>query len=185
MGTAAITTLLKERGLCSLENQILGPSFSRQWQDLTIPYSACHWLHFLIFFGQSMYAYAMTVSLVYGTAAYISVGCLVALVLSDRPRLTVFAAFAATAVVAATRTAGWLSTRQHYPDIGNALVLSLWLIAAILLLRRPTALKIGTLVFLTFAVLLFRRHLLFAWGAAGLGTRLRGSHQVLGRSAVK
>jgi hypothetical protein len=120
-------------------------------------------------FGKSWYAYGMAIALIYGTAATLAVSAITAVLLAGYRPLMVYLAFASTALVAVTRTAGWYSTIYYYPDIGDAFVLSLWLIGAILLLRQPTWQRTSVLVLLTVAVILFRRHLLFAWGVIGIG----------------
>jgi len=126
----------------------------------------------LMVFGESYYTYGMAVALIYGTAASLAVGGIaVALLAGYRPSI-ILLTFAATAFVAVTRSAGWYSTIFYYPDIGNAFVLAIWLIGALLLLRRPTWRRTGVLVLLTVAVLLFRRALLFAWGDVGIGLTL-------------
>jgi len=120
-------------------------------------------------FGKSWYVYGMAIALIYGTASALAVGAITAVLLAGYRPLIVYLAFATAALIAVTRTAGWYSTIYYYPDIGDALVLSLWLIGAVLLLRQPTWQRTSVLVLLTLAVLLFRRALLFAWGQVGIG----------------
>src|SRR6266436_7438858 len=123
-------------------------------------------------FGESWYVYGMAVAVIYGTAATLAVGAIAVVLLAGYRPSIVYLTFAATAFVAVTRSAGWYSTIFYYPDIGNAFVLAIWLIGALLLLRRPTWRRTGVLVLLTVAVLLFRRALLFAWGDVGIGLTL-------------
>lgn len=120
-------------------------------------------------FGDSYYVYGMSVALIYATAAALAVAAVATYVLTGQSRRIMFAAFAATAFFTITRSAAWFSTRNYYPDIGDALVLGLWLVCAISLLRRPDWRRTVTLIIATLAVILFRRHLLFAWGASGMG----------------
>jgi hypothetical protein len=120
-------------------------------------------------FGQSWYIYGMAIAVIYGTAATLSVGLIPVVLLANYRPSIVCLTFVFTAVVAATRSAGWYSTIYYYPDIGDAFFLSIWLIGALLLLRRPGWWRTGMLVLLTVAVILFRRALLFAWGALGIG----------------
>jgi hypothetical protein len=119
--------------------------------------------------GDSWYVYGMAVALIYGTAATLTVGAIAVVLLAGYRPSIVFLTFAATAFVAITRSAGWYSTIFYYPDIGDAFIFSLWFICALLLLRRPTWLHTCELVVLTVAVILFRRYLLFVWGAVGVG----------------
>jgi hypothetical protein len=120
-------------------------------------------------FGDSWYVYGMGVALIYGTAATLAVGAITVVLLAGYRPSIVLLTFAATAFVAITRSAGWYSTIFYYPDIGDAFIFAIWLICALLLLRRPTWLHTGELVVLTVAVILFRRYLLFVWGAVGIG----------------
>jgi hypothetical protein len=120
-------------------------------------------------FGESLYIYGMAVALIYGTAASLAVGAIAIVLLADYRPSIVLLTFAATAFIAVTRSAGWYSTVFYYPDIGDAFVLAIWLIGALLLLRRPTWRRTAVLVLLTVAVILFRRALLFAWGDIGIG----------------
>jgi hypothetical protein len=123
----------------------------------------------LVAFGDSLYIYGMAVALIYGTAATLAVGAIAAFLLAGYRPSIVLLTFASTAFVAVTRSAGWYSTIWYYPDIGDAFVLAIWLIGALLLLRRPNWQRTGVLVLLTVAVLLFRRANLFAWGDVGIG----------------
>jgi hypothetical protein len=123
----------------------------------------------LMTFGESYYVYGMAVAVIYGTAASVAVGAVPVVILAGYRPSVIFPAFVAAALVTATSSAVWLAVIWYYPDVGDALVLALWVIGAILLLRRPTWLRTGALVVLTIAVLLFRRHLLFAWGALASG----------------
>jgi hypothetical protein len=120
-------------------------------------------------FGESWYVYGMAIAVIYGTAATLAVGAIAVVLLAGRRPSIVYLAFAGTALVAVTRSVGWYSTILYYPDIGDAFVLALWLVGAILLLRCLTWPRTGVLILLTIALVLFRRHLLFAWGAAGIG----------------
>jgi hypothetical protein len=122
-----------------------------------------------IAFGQSWYIYGLAVALIYGTAATLAVGAVAVVLLADYPPSIVFLTFAATALVAVTRSAGWYSTIFYYPDIGDAFVLAIWLMEALLLLRRPNWWRTVGLVLLTILVLLFRRALLFTWASVGIG----------------
>ena len=123
----------------------------------------------LMAFGESYYAYGMAVAVIYGTAASLAVGAIETVILAGYRSSVVYPAFAAAACVTATRSALWFAVIWYYPDVGDALLLALWIIGAILLLRRPTGLHTGVLVVLTITVLLFRRHLLFPWCALGVG----------------
>jgi hypothetical protein len=123
----------------------------------------------LIVFGQSYYVYGMAVAVIYGTAASLAVGAVAVVILAGYRPSVIYWTFAAAALVAATRSAVWWNVIWYYPDVGDALLLAVWMIAAILLLRRPIWLLTGALVVLTVAVLVFRRHLVFAWGVAGIG----------------
>jgi hypothetical protein len=123
----------------------------------------------LMVFGESWYIYGMAVALIYGTTATLAVGAIAVVLLTGYRPSIVYLTFAATAFVAVTRSVGWYSTILYYPDIGDAFVLALWLLGAIVMLRRPAWLRAGVLVLLTVALILFRRHLLFAWGAVGIG----------------
>lgn len=120
-------------------------------------------------FGESYYVYGMSVSLIYASAAALAVAAVSAVVLAGQSRGIMFAAFAATALFTITRSAVWFSTRSYYPDVGDAFVLALWLMFAVALLRRPDWQRTLALIIVTLAVILFRRHLLFAWGASGIG----------------
>jgi hypothetical protein len=120
-------------------------------------------------FGESWYAYGMGIAVIYGTAACLAVGAVAAILLAGYRPSIVYLTFAVTAVVAVTRSALWYSTIFYYPDIGDAFVLAIWLIGALLLLRRPTWQRTGVLILLTVVVLFFRRALLFAWGDIGVG----------------
>jgi hypothetical protein len=120
-------------------------------------------------FGESWYVYGMAVAVIYGTAATLAVGAIAVVLLAGYRPSIILLTFATTAFIAVTRSAGWYSTIFLYPDIGDAFVLAIWLIGALLLLRRPTWLRTGVLVLLTVAVLLFRRANLFAWGDVGIG----------------
>jgi hypothetical protein len=120
-------------------------------------------------FGESWYIYGMGVAVIYGTAASLAVAAITVVLLRGHRPAVVLLTFATTACVAATRSAGWYSTIFYYPDIGNAFVLAVWLIGALLLLRRPTWQRTGVLVVLTVGVLQFRRANLFAWGDVGIG----------------
>jgi hypothetical protein len=123
----------------------------------------------LMAFGESYYVYGMAVAMIYGTGASLAVGAVVVVILGGYRPSVIYPAFVAAAFVTATRSAVWFTVIWYYPDVGCALVLALWVIGAILLLRRPTWPRTGTLVVLTVGVLLFRRHLLFSWGVAGMG----------------
>jgi hypothetical protein len=123
----------------------------------------------LMAFGESYYVYGMAVALIYGTAASLAVGAILVVILAGYRPSVIFPTFAAAAFVTVTRSAVWFAVIWYYPDVGDALVLALWVIGAILLLRRPTWLRTGALGLLTVAVLLFRRHLLFPWSALGIG----------------
>jgi len=120
-------------------------------------------------FGDSWYVYGMAVAVIYGTTATLAVGAIPVVLLAGYRSSIVYLTCAATAFVAVTRSAGWYSTILYYPDIGDAFMLALWLLGAVLMLRRPNWPRTGVLVLLTVAVILFRRHLLFAWGAVGIG----------------
>ena len=120
-------------------------------------------------FGESWYVYGMAVAVIYGTAASLAVGAIAVVLLAGYRPAIVLLTFASTAFVAVTRSAGWYSTIYYYPDIGDAFVLAIWLIGALLVLRRPTWQRTGVLVLLTLGVLLFRRANLFAWGDVGIG----------------
>ena len=120
-------------------------------------------------FGESWYVYGMAVAVIYGTAASLAVGAIAVVLLAGYRPAIVLLTFAITAFVAVTRSAGWYSTIYYYPDIGDAFVLAIWLIGALLVLRRPTWQRTGVLVLLTLGVLLFRRANLFAWGDVGIG----------------
>jgi hypothetical protein len=122
----------------------------------------------LIAFGQSWYVYGIATALIYGTAATLTVGALAVVLLAGYRQSTVFLTFAATSLVAVTRSAGWYSTIYYYPDIGDACVLAIWLIGAFLLLRRPNWQCTSVLVLLTILALLFRRALVFTWAAVGI-----------------
>jgi hypothetical protein len=123
----------------------------------------------LMAFGESYYVYGMAVAVIYVTAASLAVGAIPVLILADYWPFVSFTTFVAAAFVTATCSAMWFAVIWYYPDAGDVLVLALWVIGAILLLRRPTWLRTGALVALTVAVLLFRRHLLFPWSALGIG----------------
>jgi hypothetical protein len=120
-------------------------------------------------FGESYYVYGMAVAVIYGTAASLAVGAIEVVILSGYRASVIYPAFAAAAFVTATRSAVWFAVIWYYPDVGDALVLALWVIGAILLLRRPNGLRTGVLVVLTITALAFRRHLLFPWTALGVG----------------
>jgi hypothetical protein len=111
----------------------------------------------------------MAVAVIYGTAATLAVGAIPVVLLAGYRPSIVHLTFALTAFVAVTRSAGWYSTIYYYPDIGDAFVLAIWLLGALLLLRRPTWRRTGMLILLTVAVIIFRRALLFAWGELGIG----------------
>jgi hypothetical protein len=123
----------------------------------------------LMAFGDSYYAYGMAVAVIYGTAASLAVGAIPVVILAGHRPSVIFVAFVTAAFVTAASSAVWFAIIWYYPDVGDALVLALWVIGAVLLLRRPTWLRTAALVVLTVAVLLFRRHLLFAWSALGTG----------------
>jgi len=123
----------------------------------------------LMAFGQSYYVYGMAVAVIYGTAASLAVGAVAGVIVAGYRPSVIYWTFASAALVTATRSAVWWNVIWYYPDVGDALVLALWAIAAILLLRRPTWLLAGAVAMLTVAVLVFRRHLVFAWGVAGIG----------------
>jgi hypothetical protein len=120
-------------------------------------------------FGESWYVYGMAVAVIYGTAATLAVGAIAVVLLAGYRPSIILLTFATTGFVAVTRSAGWYSTIFLYPDIADAFVLGIWLIGALLLLRRPTWQRTGVLVLLTIALLLFRRANLFAWGDVGIG----------------
>jgi hypothetical protein len=123
----------------------------------------------LMAFGESYYVYGMAVAVIYGTAASLAVGAIPVAILAGYRPSVIFPTSVAAAFVTATSSSVWFAVIWYYPDVGDALVLALWIIGAILLLRRPTWLRTGALVVLTVAVLLFRRHLLFPWSALGIG----------------
>jgi hypothetical protein len=123
----------------------------------------------LMAFGESYYVYGMAVAVIYGTAASLAVGAVTVTILAGYRPSVIYSTFAATAFVTATRSAVWFAVIWYYPDVGDAFVLALWIIGAILLLRRPTWLRTGALVVLTVGVVVFRRHLLFPWSAVGIG----------------
>lgn len=123
----------------------------------------------LVTYGSSFYVFGMSIAVVYATTAAIATGALAAFVLSGESRGVAFVSFTATTLWAITRSAAWFTTRHYYPDIGNALVLALWFIGALALLDRPDWRRTLVLTLLTVGVILFRRHLLFAWGASGIG----------------
>jgi hypothetical protein len=147
-------------------------SWTPFWATLQEQYNALITLPLapaLIGFGQSYYVYGMAVAVIYGTATSLAVGTVAVVILAGyRPGVIVWT-FAAAALVTATRSAVWWNVIWYYPDVGNVFVIALWVIGAILILRHPTWLAIGTLVVLTVVVLAFRRHLVFAWGVAGIG----------------
>jgi hypothetical protein len=120
-------------------------------------------------FGDSWYVYGMAIAVVYGTAAILFVGAIAMVLLAGYRPLVVYVAFTATALIAVTRSAGWYSTVFYYPDIGDAFVFAIWIGGAIVLLRHPSWRWTGVLVLQTAAVLIFRRYLLFVWGAVGIG----------------
>jgi hypothetical protein len=126
-------------------------------------------------FGESYYVYGMSITLIYAVPGTLAVAGVAAFALADEGRGIVLVAFVATALCAITRSATWFSTRNYYPDIGDALVLALWLALAIALLRRPGVLRLLALIAASLCVVLFRRHLLFAWGASGIGMAIAAS----------
>jgi hypothetical protein len=123
----------------------------------------------LMVFDQSYYVYGMAVAVIYGTAASLAVGAVTVVVLAGYRASVIYWTFSAAALVTATRSAVWWNVIWYYPDVGDAFVLAVWVIAAILLLRHPTWLLTAGLVVLTVVVLVFRRHLVFAWAVAGIG----------------
>jgi hypothetical protein len=120
-------------------------------------------------FGESWYIYGMAVAVIYGTAAALGVGAIPVVLLAGYRPSILYLTFAVTAFVAVTGSAGWYSTVYYYPDIGDAFVLAIWIIGALLLLRHPTWKRTGVLILLTVAVMFYRRGLLFAWGEVGVG----------------
>src|SRR5262249_40042258 len=124
----------------------------------------------LIAFGASYYVYGMAIAVIFGTAASLAVSAVTAVILAGYCRpWVIYLAFAATAFVAATRSAIWFAVIWYYPDVGDAVVIALWIIAAILMLRCPNWPRTCAVAVLTVAVLLFRRHLLYPWTALGVG----------------
>jgi hypothetical protein len=123
----------------------------------------------LIAFGQSYYVYGMAVAVIYGSAASLAVGIVTVIILAGYRPWIICLTFAATALVAATRSALWWNVIWYYPDVGDAFVFALWVIGAMLLLRHPSWVRTTALTVLTVAVLVFRRHLVFAWAVGGIG----------------
>ena len=147
-------------------------SWTPFWTTFSTDYNALFALPLapaLIVFGASYYVYGMAIAVIYGTAASLTVSAVAAVILAGYRPWVIFLAFAATALVAATRSAIWFAVIWYYPDVGDAVVFALWIIAAILMLRRPNWPRTCAVAVLTVAVLLFRRHLLFPWAAVGIG----------------